>query len=251
MGLERLRDQGGRRRIQTWINGVQGVDYEEKDPDIASDGIIGIQVHGGGNTIVQVKDVFIEELPPTPDAPTWESLGGVEGQRAKLKPPTAAGSQADAKPSRAAGLPADAVSIQPLGDDGKPLNLGFETGTLEGWKAEGDAWEGQPVKGDTVAARAIAARATTRGNYWIGGYEKIGDKGTGRLTSASFEVTHPWASFLVGGGKDPKLTRVEIVEEATGKVIHTASGLGCGEHAARGRGSAALRRQAHLRAARR
>jgi hypothetical protein len=73
-------------RIQTWLNGVQGVDYEEKDPDIAGEGIIGIQVHGGGNTIVQVKDVFIEELPPTPDVITWEQLGGVEGQRAKLKP---------------------------------------------------------------------------------------------------------------------------------------------------------------------
>jgi hypothetical protein len=33
-----------------------------------------------------VKDVFIQELPPTPDAVTWEKLGGVEGQRAKLKP---------------------------------------------------------------------------------------------------------------------------------------------------------------------
>jgi hypothetical protein len=73
-------------RIRTWLNGVQGVDYVEKDPDIATEGIIGIQVHGGGNTIVQVKDVYIEELPPTPNAITWEQLGGVEGQRAKLKP---------------------------------------------------------------------------------------------------------------------------------------------------------------------
>jgi hypothetical protein len=73
-------------RIKTWLNGVQGVNYQEKDPDIASDGIIGIQVHGGDNAIVQVKDVFIEELPPTPDAITWEKLGGVAGQRAKLKP---------------------------------------------------------------------------------------------------------------------------------------------------------------------
>jgi hypothetical protein len=72
--------------IQTWLNGVRGVDYNEQDANIASDGIIGIQVHGGGNTVVQVKDVFIETLPATPDAPTWESLGGVEGQRAKLKP---------------------------------------------------------------------------------------------------------------------------------------------------------------------
>ena len=72
--------------IQTWLNGVQGLSYEEKDPDIASDGVIGIQIHGGGNSLVQVKDVFIEELPPAPGAPTWESLGGVDGQRKKLKP---------------------------------------------------------------------------------------------------------------------------------------------------------------------
>jgi len=79
-----MKADGG--HIQTWINGVQGVDYEEKDPNIASDGIIGIQIHGGGNAVVQVKDAFIEELPPTSGAPTWDQLGGVEGQRAKLPP---------------------------------------------------------------------------------------------------------------------------------------------------------------------
>jgi hypothetical protein len=79
-----IKADGG--RIQTWLNGVQGVDYEEKEADMASDGVIGIQIHGGGNAVVQVKDVFIEDLPPTNGAPTWESLGGVEGQRAKLKP---------------------------------------------------------------------------------------------------------------------------------------------------------------------
>jgi putative heme-binding domain-containing protein len=84
------------KRVQTWINGVQGIDFMEPEADIASDGIIGFQVHGGGNTTVQVKDVYIEELPATPGAPTWESLGGVEGQRAKLKPAPKA---ADAKPT--------------------------------------------------------------------------------------------------------------------------------------------------------
>lgn len=431
-----IKADGG--NIKTWINGVQGVDYDEKDPDIASDGIIGIQVHGGGNTIVQVKDVFIEELPPTPDAVTWEKLGGVEGQRAKLKPRpqppttkpsdkkaaidttpktlvgwegnmklwhvddgavtgevpqgqtltqndslfwkgqvhdfemtfeyritsgqapgscvllrsqtrndgTVAGYQADlddgaantgrlteehgrgvlaergtrvsiapdgrrwkdviAEPGayhsvvkagdwntcriragashmelwingtlfaslddhqarvaryggqlgiqlRSANGPAkiefrkmqladlgttdppvyhvnpapvtelDVPAIKPLGANGKTLNLDFETGTLEGWKVEGDAWEGQPVKGDTVALRH-RGKSNHAGQFWIGGYEKIGDKGTGHLTSSSFEVTHPWASFLVGGGRNPRLTRVEVVEEATGAVIHIASG---------------------------
>jgi putative membrane-bound dehydrogenase-like protein len=82
-------------RIQTKINGVPGVDYKEMDPNIPQDGILGIQVHAGGNTRVQVKDVTIEELPATPDAPTWEKLGGVEGVRAKLASPKRA---ADAAP---------------------------------------------------------------------------------------------------------------------------------------------------------
>ncbi len=53
-------------RIQTWINGVQGVDYTEAEPGMAPTGIIGVQVHGGGNTKVQVKEITIEELAPTP-----------------------------------------------------------------------------------------------------------------------------------------------------------------------------------------
>ncbi len=39
--------------------------------------------------------------------------------------------------------------IRPVGTDGKPLNLDFETGTLKDWTAEGEAFRGQPIKGDT------------------------------------------------------------------------------------------------------
>lgn len=53
-------------RITTWINGVMGVDYTEADPAIIQTGKLGIQVHGGGKALVQVKDLTIEELPPTP-----------------------------------------------------------------------------------------------------------------------------------------------------------------------------------------
>lgn len=52
-------------RIRTWINGVQGVDYKEADPKIVQTGKMGIQVHGGGKVLVQVKDITIEELEPT------------------------------------------------------------------------------------------------------------------------------------------------------------------------------------------
>jgi putative membrane-bound dehydrogenase-like protein len=80
----RIRAEGP--RIQTWINGVLCIDYTETDRNIALDGQIGVQVHSGGVCLVQFKDVTLEELPPTPGAPTWESLGGVEAAR-KLAPP--------------------------------------------------------------------------------------------------------------------------------------------------------------------
>ncbi|MFM2176583.1 MAG: hypothetical protein RL015_681 [Verrucomicrobiota bacterium] len=69
----RIRAEGP--RIQTWINGVHCMDYIEADPNIALDGHIAPQVHSGGVCLVQVKDVTIEELPPTPGIPTWEKVG--------------------------------------------------------------------------------------------------------------------------------------------------------------------------------
>ncbi len=52
--------------ITTWINGVQGTDYTEADPKIPDWGKLGIQIHGGGKALVQVKDITIEELPVKP-----------------------------------------------------------------------------------------------------------------------------------------------------------------------------------------
>jgi putative membrane-bound dehydrogenase-like protein len=130
-----------------------------------------------------------------------------------------------AMPKRSdAGTPApkanttDVPSISPPAE----LNLGFETGTLAGWKAEGDAWDKQPVEGDTVAARQ-RGNSQHVGKFWLGGYERNGDKGTGTLTSTSFVASHPWASFLIGAAADANTERVEIVEEATGKIIQSSS----------------------------
>jgi hypothetical protein len=50
-------------RIRTWINGVPCSDYTEADAKIPLEGKLGLQVHGGGKTLVQFKDVTIEELP--------------------------------------------------------------------------------------------------------------------------------------------------------------------------------------------
>lgn len=69
----RIRTEGA--RIRSWINGVAAVDYTETEPNIAQDGHVAIQIHSGGIALVQVKDVRIEELPPTPGAPTWAQVG--------------------------------------------------------------------------------------------------------------------------------------------------------------------------------
>jgi putative membrane-bound dehydrogenase-like protein len=114
--------------------------------------------------------------------------------------------------------------VLPVGADGKPLNLDFETGDLRDWTAEGEAFKDQPIKGDTVYPRRKDMKSQHQGNYWIGGYEKYGDKPTGTLTSAAFKVTHPWASFLVGGGPWPD-TCVELVRKDTGEVFFRASGI--------------------------
>ena len=94
----RIRAEGP--RIQTWINGVHCIDYTETDKNIALDGLIGPQVHSGGVCLVQVKDVTIEELPPTPSAPTWESLGGIDAARKLVAPPPKPQADAAAAPKR-------------------------------------------------------------------------------------------------------------------------------------------------------
>jgi putative membrane-bound dehydrogenase-like protein len=120
--------------------------------------------------------------------------------------------------------PTPPEGVLPVGVDGKPLNLDFETGTLKDWTAEGDAFLGQPVRGDTVSRRRGDMKSRHQGQYWIGGYERHGDKPQGTLTSVSFKVTHPWASFLVGGGPHAT-TCVELVRRDTGAVFFRASGL--------------------------
>jgi putative membrane-bound dehydrogenase-like protein len=117
------------------------------------------------------------------------------------------------------------AGVLPVGVDGKPLNLDFETGTLKDWTLEGEAFKGQPIKGDTVFPRRNDNRSQHQGDYWIGGYEKFGDKVTGTLTSVAFKVTHPWASFLVGGGPHEMQTCVEIVNKESGNVIFRSAGM--------------------------
>jgi hypothetical protein len=57
----RIRCEG--KRIQIWLNGIQTVDYTEAEKDIAEEGLIAVQIHGGAKAVVFFKDIAIEELP--------------------------------------------------------------------------------------------------------------------------------------------------------------------------------------------
>jgi putative membrane-bound dehydrogenase-like protein len=123
-----------------------------------------------------------------------------------------------AVPARALATQEDfpAGGVRPLGADGEPLNLGFESGTLEDWVAEGEAFEGQPIEGDTSLPRCGAASGHL-GEFWLGGYEKLEDAPLGTLTSAPFEITHPFGAFLLAGGRGQD-TRVDLIL-TTGDVV--------------------------------
>ncbi len=120
--------------------------------------------------------------------------------------------------------PTSGPGIVPVGEDGKPLNLNFETGDLKDWTATGKAFEQQPIKGGIGPDRPLGAgkQSLHTGEYWMGGFEKLYDEPQGTLTSVAFKVTQPWASMLVGGGSHQE-TRVELLDEA-GKVFFVISG---------------------------
>ena len=179
-------------RMQVWVNGHLAADLTDNELGVHEfSGRLAIQLHSGpGPAMVQFRNIQLQSL----------------GQTAPPK------SQAPAPLAKRAG-------ISPEG-----RNLGFEEGTLRGWKVEGEAWKGNPVEGDTVTPRRPGQASQHAGRFWVGGYERTNsDAGQGTLTSAQFEVTHPWGSFLVGGGSQ-SATRVELGQAADGKIFFTASG---------------------------
>src|SRR5262245_6030358 len=127
--------------------------------------------------------------------------------------------------SYAAEPPTPPEGVVPLGADGKPPNPDFETGPPKDWTAEGDAFLDQPIEGDTVSPRRREMKSQHQGRYWIGGYERKGDRPQGTLTSVPFKVTHLWCSFLVGGGYHDT-TCVEIVLKQGDIPIARTSGIG-------------------------
>src|SRR5690606_28862756 len=106
--------------------------------------------------------------------------------------------------------------------DGRPLNFGFERGGLADWKAGGDAFGARAVTFDPAPWYADSVVLKQSGDYDVSSGGTLNSQATGPLTSATFEVNHPWASFKVTGGALAGL-RVELVDAATDSVFFKIS----------------------------
>lgn len=114
------------------------------------------------------------------------------------------------------------VGITPR-KNGRPLNFNFERGNLTDWAATGEAFADTSVRYEAGDWFAEDTNIAQNGEYFLssGGMEH--HEATGTLTSVEFEVTHPWASFLVSGGV-LQGTRVELVRSDSNEVFFQITG---------------------------
>jgi len=105
------------------------------------------------------------------------------------------------------------------------MNVNFETGTLENWKATGEAFLNPIISQDPSPLHDKSAKINPEGTYFLSSGGAIKYALTGTLTSESFKITHPFASFLVSGGAIQD-TRVELVLAKSQQVIFKSTGQG-------------------------
>lgn len=111
----------------------------------------------------------------------------------------------------------------PTAADGRPLNFDFETGDLQDWTAEGDAFGQQPVNAEAVGDGDVHGKPS--GRFFVSTKERSAGSLKGTLTSVPFKVTHPYASFLLAGGMWDGMG-VNVIRRDDNRMIAVAAGNG-------------------------
>jgi uncharacterized protein (DUF608 family) len=94
----------------------------------------------------------------------------------------------------------------------------FESGNYSKWTIEGEAFGKAPAAGTLPNQQPVGGFLGKRlVNSFLGG-----DGPQGKMTSQSFTIERPLIRFLIGGGKDPKRTCMNLV--VGGKIVRSASG---------------------------
>lgn len=114
------------------------------------------------------------------------------------------------------------VGVSPR-KNGRPLNLSFERGDLQDWKATGNAFTTKSVTYNAAPWFPDSVQLGQGGDYYVTSGGVNGYPATGMLTSETFEITHPYASFKVSGGALAGV-RVELVLAESNDVFFKVSG---------------------------
>ncbi|MBX2920834.1 MAG: hypothetical protein KF746_01480 [Chitinophagaceae bacterium] len=107
--------------------------------------------------------------------------------------------------------------------NGRPLNLGFERGSLQDWKASGEAFGPRSVAFDAAPLYPDSLQLQQDGDYYVSSGGTVNYQLKGTLISETFEITHPWATFKVAGGA-LEGARVELILEDSSKPFFKISG---------------------------
>jgi fructan beta-fructosidase len=110
--------------------------------------------------------------------------------------------------------PRSQPEVVPEGD----LVVDFEGADYRGWQATGDAFGPGPAHGSIGGQAPVTG---LRGQGMVNTFFD-GDKSTGTLTSAEFELSSEFASFLIGGGNRPGKTCLNLIVNSN--VVRTATG---------------------------
>lgn len=105
-------------------------------------------------------------------------------------------------------------------DESRPdlLIADFEGDSYGEWRAEGTAFGERPARGTLPGQMQVSGfEGQQLVNSFVGG-----DEATGQLTSPAFKIERPHLNFLIGGGKYPGETCMNL--RVDGKVVRTATG---------------------------
>jgi fructan beta-fructosidase len=94
----------------------------------------------------------------------------------------------------------------------------FEGDDYGAWKATGEAFGKGPARGTLPQQMAVTGY---RGKGLVNSFHG-GDRATGTLTSPEFPLERRYLNFLIGGGKHPGETCLNLLVD--GKIVRTASG---------------------------
>ena len=94
----------------------------------------------------------------------------------------------------------------------------FEGPDYGEWKASGGALGSGPAQGTLPGQMQVSG---FEGKGLVNTY-RGGDKSTGKLVSPPFTIERPFINFLIGGGKHPRKTCMNLLVD--GKAVRTATG---------------------------